>query len=587
MIRVYTIDADEGLNGDVFYFIESGNEEGNFHIDDATGQITLAKAIDREVQSMYKLVIVAHDAAVKGQLSSTTSLTVDVLDENDNAPEFTQTNSQISVNETTQVGKELMRFRATDADVGVNSHILFSITSGNRRDTFHIDSVTGSLFLHKPLDYEDTTSYNLNITASDGGNPRLFTTITFIVTVIDENDNPPNFPNTAIVRQIREGIPVNTPIVTITAEDPDSGANGKVTYAISHQDPSNHQRYFGINAVTGVINTLKEIDRESIDTFRLTVVATDQATIESKRLSAEKIVTVIVEDINDNAPMFASMNAAALLLKDIRVAPGRDISVVMNVFARDADSSTNGLVTYEMVSGNSDLFKLHRSTGAISLRKAITAPELRYNLAVKATDEAVQSERKSSDAYLTIFTVSESNNGPKFEQSEYFGSVYENEMPGSSIVTITSKFSSPSAVEIEYYVTNVTGNGKQVDRLFDIDTKLGVLSTAVQLDRELGVDTYEIEVYAIIIRGALPRTSKTKVSLNHFYTFNKRKIFYQNLHTTLSLRRITIFLTHYTLYIFIQTFVLFLDIVVVSLVAVLLSKKRNNFNELLIKTQYF
>lgn len=512
LIRVYTVDADEGLNGDVFYSIESGNNEGRFSIDDATGQITLARKIDREVKSMYKLVIVAHDAAVKGPLSSTTTLTVEVLDENDNAPEFTQTNSQIFVNETTQVGKELMRFRATDADLGVNSQISFSISSGNRRDAFHIDSNTGSLFLHKSLDYEDTTSYNLNITASDGGNPRLSTTITFIVTVIDENDNPPNFPNTAIVRQIREGISVKTPIVTITAEDPDSGVNGKVTYAISHQDPLNHERYFGINAVTGVINTLKEIDRETIDTFRLTVVATDQATVETKRLSAEKIVTVIVEDINDNAPVFASMNAAVLPLKDIRVAPGRDGSVIMNVFARDADSSTNGLVTYEMVSGNSELFKLHRSTGVISLRKAITTPEARYKLAVKATDEAVQSERKSSDAYVTIFAsdIQSVNNGPKFEQSEYFGSVYENEMPGTSVLTVTAHFS--SAVDIEYYVTNVTGDGKQVDRLFDIDTKLGILSTAAQLDRELGVDTYEIEVYAIIIGGS-PRTSKTKVSL--------------------------------------------------------------------------
>ncbi len=510
LIRVYTIDADEGLNGDVFYSIESGNDEGRFNIDDATGQITLARNIDREVKSMYKLVIVAHDAAVKGRLSSTTTLTIDVLDENDNAPEFTQTNSQIFVNETTQVGKELMRFRATDADLGANSQITFSISSGNRRDAFHIDSITGSLFLHKSLDYEDTTSYSLNITASDGGNPRLSTTIMFIVNVIDENDNPPNFPNTAIVRQIREGISVNTPIVTITAEDPDSGVNGKVTYAISHQEPLNQQRYFGINAVSGVINTLKEIDRESIDTFRLTVVATDQATVETKRLSAEKIVTVIVEDINDNAPVFASMNAAVLPLKDIRVAPGRDGSVIMNVFARDADSSTNGLVTYEMVSGNSELFKLHRSTGVISLRKAITTPEARYKLAVKATDEAVQSERKSSEAYVTIFASASVNNGPRFEQSEYFGSVYENEMPGTSVATVTAKFS--SSVDIEYYVTNVTGDGKQVDRLFDIDTKLGILSTAAQLDRELGVDTYEIEVYAIIIGGS-PRTSKTKVSL--------------------------------------------------------------------------
>lgn len=511
LIRVYTFDADEGLNGDVFYKIQKGNTDGRFAIDDATGQITIVRVLDRETISSYELVVVAHDAAIKNRLSSTTTISIEVLDENDNAPEFMQTNTKISVNETTPIGTELMRFRAADSDLGVNSQITFSISAGNRRDTFHIDPSSGSLYLHKSLDYEETTSYVLNITASDGGNPRLSTTIMFNVNVIDENDNPPSFPNTAIVRQIREGIAINTPIVTITAEDPDSGDNGKVTYAISYQDPENSRRHFGINRTTGVIYTLQPIDREAIDTFRLTVVATDQAPIESKRLSSEKVVTVIVEDINDNAPIFVSMNAAVLPLRDIRAAPspGRDGYVIMEVFARDADSGTNGLVTYEMVSGNTDLFKLHRSTGAIILRKPINNLEARYQLAVKATDEAVQSERKSTDAYVTIIGSSVSGSGPVFEQRDLFGSVYENEPIGTSIVVVSAHYN--NGADIEYYVTNVTGDGKQVDRLFDIDTKLGILSTAAELDRESGVDTYEVEVYAIVIGGA-PRTSSTKVS---------------------------------------------------------------------------
>lgn len=512
LVRVYTFDADEGLNGDVFYFISEGNEGGKFAIDEATGQLALVKALDRETLSSYKLTIVAHDAAMVGRLSTSTTISIEVLDENDDAPEFVETNSKISVIETTPVGTELIKFRATDSDLGVNSQLTYSIAAGNRRDTFHIDPITGSLYLHKLLDYEDTQSYALNITASDGGNPRLSTTIMFIVNVLDSNDNAPSFPNTAIVRQIREGIPINTPIVTITAEDPDSGVNGKVTYSIQSQDPTFGQRHFGINATSGVIFTMRQIDRESVDTFRLTVVATDQASVPSQRLSAEKLVTVIVEDINDNEPIFVSMSAAVLPLKDIRVEPGRDGLVIMNVFARDSDSSSNGLVTYEMVSGNSELFKLHRSTGAISLKKTISNPEARYQLAVKATDEAVQNERKSSDAYITIISSSSVGAGPVFEQKDLSGSVYENEPAGTSILTISANLNG-AGQEIEYYVTNVTGDGKQVDRLFDIDTKLGILSTAIELDRENGIDTYQIEVYAIVI-GGLPKTSSTKVSFD-------------------------------------------------------------------------
>lgn len=521
LIRVYTFDADEGLNGDVFYHIAEGNEGGKFSIDESTGQVSLVKALDRETISSYKLTIVAHDAATTGRLSSSATITIEVLDENDCSPEFVQTDTNISVIETTPIGTELIKFRATDSDLGINSQLTYSIAAGNRRDTFHIDSITGSLYLHKLLDYEDTQSYSLNITASDGGNPRLATTIMFIVTVYDFNDNAPSFPNTAIVRQIREGIPINTPIVTITAEDPDSGVNGKVTYAIQSQDPSFGQRHFGINTSSGVIYTMRQIDRESVDTFRLIVIATDQAEVPSQRLSAEKLVTVIVEDVNDCEPIFVSMNAAVLPLKDIRVEPGRDGFPIMNVFARDADSSSNGLVTYEMVSGNSDLFKLHRSTGAISLRKTINNPEARYQLAVKATDEAVQSERKSSDAYITIISSSGAASGPTFEQKDLSGSVFENEPAGTSILTISAAAHSASnnnGHEIEYYVTNVTGNGRQVDRLFDIDTKLGILSTAIELDRENGIELYEIEVYAIVIGGS-PKTSSTKVSFNLIFTF--------------------------------------------------------------------
>lgn len=509
LIRVYTHDADEGLNGDVFYYICDGNNDGKFAIDGATGQVSLVKTLDREATSTYTVTVIAHDANVKHKLSATATINIEVLDENDNEPEFTQTNTHVCVNETTPLSTELMRFRATDSDLGANSQITFGISFGNRRDTFHIDPTTGSLYLHKPLDYEETTAYILNITASDGGNPRLSTTIMFNVNVMDENDNPPNFPTTAIVRQIREGIPINTPIVTVTAEDPDSGLNGKVVYALIGQEPSNNQRHFGINNTTGVIFTLREMDRETTDTFKLTIVATDQTVIESNRLSAEKIVTVIVEDINDNAPVFVSMNAAILPLKDIRSTPGRDGAIIMNVFARDADTGSNGLVTYEMVSDNSDLFRLHRSSGAISLQKSLDNVEARYQLAVKATDEAVQSERKSSDAYVTIITSgSDMKNGPIFENGDLFGSVYENEAPGASILTVVAHLNA----DIEYYVTNVTGDGKQVDRLFDIDTKLGILSTAAELDRESGVDVYEIEVYAIVI-GDIPRTSLTKVRL--------------------------------------------------------------------------
>ncbi|KAH8409560.1 hypothetical protein KR222_008523 [Zaprionus bogoriensis] len=523
IMHVFTQDADEGLNGDVYYSISSGNEGNHFSLDSATGQLTLARKIDRESQEVHHLTVIARDAALKQPLSSSANITILVLDDNDNAPEFTQSSSEISVQETSPVGTELMRFRASDADQGVNSQVVFSITAGNRRDTFHIDSITGSLFLHKPLDYEDITNYMLNITASDCGTPPLSTTVLYNVIVVDDNDNPPIFPSTAIVRQIKEGIPIKTPIVTVTADDPDSGLNGKVTYVISRQEPEiSGGRHFGINTQTGVIHTLREIDRESIDNFRLTVVATDQAMPSELRLSTDKLVTVIVEDINDNAPVFVSMNAAILpLLENGSIPLGRIDGQVMQVLARDADSSSNGLVTYEIVGGQHELFQLQRNTGILTLGQAFQNKnrnmlDVRYQLTLKATDEA-SGERKSTETYITIITPgSPESHGdvPVFEKhNTLFGSVYENEPIGTSILTVNAQL---AGAEIEYFVTNVTAfttlSTVQVDRLFDIDAKLGILSTAVELDREAGPPTYEIVVHAIALTGR-PRTAYTRVKV--------------------------------------------------------------------------
>ncbi|KAM3964103.1 cadherin-related tumor suppressor fat [Aphomia sociella] len=506
IMRVYSSDADEGLNGDIYYKLIGGDDREKFNLDEATGQLFINKPLDRETIDRYQLTILAHDSGQDVRLSATTTILVDVLDENDNAPVFTQTQLKVSVLETEPINKKIIQFHATDSDLGINKELQFSITSGNRKEAFFIDSYSGELFLHKQLDYEDLTSYVLNITATDNGSPSLSSSIAFTINVIDANDNAPVFTNTAIVRQIREGIPKHTPIVTVTAEDPDSGLNGKVYYSITHQDPNNNRRHFAINNITGVIHTLLPIDRESIDTFRITVVAYDRAEPATLRLSAEKLVTVIVEDINDNAPVFVSMNAAVINLERMSRSAGRGI-FIMNVLARDLDLGTNGLVTYKLIHGGNDLFDLHRSNGALTLRYPPSMPEARWNLVIKATDEAVLSEQRSTETYLSVIMGGTELEGVTWTNVGSV-SVAENEPAGTAVLNLTNNYKSG----LEYYIVNVTGEGRQVDRLFDIDSSLGILSTAVSLDREAGVDRYEVEICAVSAGNPL-KTTTTKVEV--------------------------------------------------------------------------
>ena len=508
VVRVYTTDADEGPNGDVVYSLVSGDHKKQFAIDELQGIITVARPLDRETTAHYQLVVLAQDKGTPIRLNASAVVSIDVLDENDNAPQFTQSESAISVVESTAPNIALMQFHATDADLGLNSEVTFSITAGNRRDSFRIDAATGTLYLHRALDFEDLSWYALNITASDGGNAHLSTTIPFRINVLDSNDNAPSFPNTAIVRQIREGISVNEPIVTVTAEDPDSGANGRIVYSIVAQEPLEMKQHFAINPHTGVIFMKLPIDRETVDTFKLTVRATDQAEPPERRLSAEKLVTVLVDDANDNAPVFVSMSAVLLPTSG---------DFVMTVQAHDADSGSNGLVTYDLVSGDRDLFSLQRATGALTLRRPLPSPLYRYELAVKASDEAVQSERLSTDTYISVLAPGSPAPGipvPQFSGGSKSASVSENMPAGTSILAVSASLPGRPSAKIEMFVTNVTacGGGPQAPRLFAIDPKLGVLITAAPLDREAGPSCYDVEVLAAVSNGNEPLTSKTKVS---------------------------------------------------------------------------
>lgn len=523
VLRVLATDLDDALNGGIFYSITDGNADHKFRIDEASGQIALNRALDRETISRYILTITARDAG-SPTLSATATVTIDVLDENDNAPEFMHSETKITVLETLAVGSELVTFQATDADLGSNKEVMFNIGAGNMHDAFRIDSQTGNLYLEKPLDYEMQRSYQLNITASDAGSPKLVSSISFVILVEDANDNAPVFPSTAIVRQIQEGIPLNTPIVTVTAEDPDSGLNSRIRYSLVQQEPSIHQAgtllrgtnspagpHFAIRPDTGVIYVIRPIDREFADTFRLTVVATDQAEPASSRISAEKLVTVIVEDVNDNAPIFTSVSAG-LLPKGAQRG-----YVVTKVTATDADANTNGLVTYELISGDTDYFSLDRSSGRLTLRKEIPNPEATYRLSVRATDEAVHSQRKSTSTQLTIISVTGTTEdagavGPQFSKKTYSGSVAENEPAGTNVVTVNARYPSNPLADVEYFIFNVTANNREMPLYFEIDSKSGIVSTSAILDREAGAEEYELDVIALTKGTPTPQTSSCKVS---------------------------------------------------------------------------
>lgn len=153
---------------------------------------------------------------------------------------------------------------------------------------------------------------------------------------------------------------------------------------------------------------------------------------------------------------------------------------IMVISATDLDSDSNGVVTYDLLSGDTNLFELNRITGSLQVRRRITNVQPRYQLTIRATDEAIQSQRKYSDLALMVLGVSEESgsSGLHFAKGTYQGAISENEPLGSSIMTVTASRGGASVLDasddVEYYITNITSpDGLLQNRLFDIDVKRG------------------------------------------------------------------------------------------------------------------
>ncbi|XP_076467630.1 cadherin-related tumor suppressor-like [Babylonia areolata] len=194
VIKMTATDADIGANGAITYVITEGNEGNRFTIAETTGEITVAGKLDRETRDHYMLTVVATDTGSGAQLSSSAQVSITVMDTNDNPPQFTSTERQLSVEETKPIGELLTVFSGKDLDQGNNAKMYFSIYSGNDDDVFNLDGYTGKLYLVRQLDYETRQEYLLNVSVTDEGyHPSLSSYIFFRVRVVDTNDNAPQF----------------------------------------------------------------------------------------------------------------------------------------------------------------------------------------------------------------------------------------------------------------------------------------------------------------------------------------------------------------------------------------------------------
>ncbi|KFO19349.1 Protocadherin alpha-13 [Fukomys damarensis] len=234
VIKLNATDPDDGPNADIVYSFRrpiSPAVVHAFNINPKSGEIRIKDKLDFEENKFYEISVEAVD---RGNIPMTghCTLLVEVVDINDNAPEVSITSLSLPVREDTQPSAVIALLSVSDLDSGVNGKVTCSLTPHVPFKLVSTFKNYYSLVLDSTLDRESTSSYELVVTARDGGSPSLWATATVSVEVADVNDNAPVFAQAEYTVFVKENNPPGSPILTVCARDADAQENARVSYSL-------------------------------------------------------------------------------------------------------------------------------------------------------------------------------------------------------------------------------------------------------------------------------------------------------------------------------------------------------------------
>ena len=157
--KVLTVSATDKdpFGGLTYTFVPQNNM---FTVDPSSGDISPVSELDRETTDYYNLTVQVTDGGSPG-LSDTAVVEISITDINDNRPKFNSSSEAISVLENSPVGTVLLTVAATDADIGVNAKLRYTIKQGNEKAKFKLDANSGLLTVLENIDREDVDSFRL------------------------------------------------------------------------------------------------------------------------------------------------------------------------------------------------------------------------------------------------------------------------------------------------------------------------------------------------------------------------------------------------------------------------------------------
>ncbi|XP_076994255.1 protocadherin gamma-A6-like [Tamandua tetradactyla] len=388
VLSVNATDQDEGVHAEVTYSFVKITEKISqiFSLNVLTGEISTSANLDYEDSSFYELDVEAQD---KPGLRDRAKVLITISDVNDNVPEVIVTSGSRTIAEDAPPGTVVALFQVHDRDAGLNGLVTCSISQSL---PFELETSVDNyyqLVTNTILDREQVSLYNITVMATDKGMPPLSTETLIKLKVADINDNPPTFPQRFYSAYIPENNPRGASVFSVTAHDPDSEENARISYFLAEDtfQGAPLSSYVSINSDTGALYALRSFDYEQFRELQLKVTARDSG---DPPLSTNVSLSLYVLDQNDNAPeiLYPALptdGSTGVELAPRSAEPGY---LVTKVVAVDRDSGQNAWLSYRLLKASEPgLFAVGLHTGEVRTARALLDRDaLKQSLVVAVQD---------------------------------------------------------------------------------------------------------------------------------------------------------------------------------------------------------
>uniref|UniRef100_A0A8B9JY05 Protocadherin-related 15b n=1 Tax=Astyanax mexicanus TaxID=7994 RepID=A0A8B9JY05_ASTMX len=471
--QVKATDPDLGVNGQVRYRLLTHADLFRISVD---GNISTAVALDREQRGHYELVVEAWDGALDPR-RTTLTLSINVLDVDDNSPVFSQPSYSVILPENSLAGVAILQLSASDADL--NSNITYLIRTEEERELFALDLVTGELRVLYTLDFEKLTSeettHTLVVEAVDSGGSMPPGLATVTITITDMNDFSPVFGQTVYRGMVAPNAVKGTIVTTVQAEDWDTPGTpaSRVHYQVDLEQFFYSASIFDVDKDTGSILTRVNLNEEPNTKFNLAVIAYDSGEpVKFNKTLVE--ITVLQPSV---IPVFTQEE-----YRFPAVSENAPVGTVVGVILAAA---INQSIVYSIVEGNEGgEFTVNNLTGVISTARPLDyETNSSYVLRVEADSLRVFSSNqrapsKSNTAKVYIEVQDENDHPPVFTKMFYLAGVAEDAKTFTSVLQVQALDKDTGNYSAMHYhlIIPPTADGKDS---FVIEPYTGVIKTAI------------------------------------------------------------------------------------------------------------